>query len=155
MSVCDISTVREVLPTRGLRLDDYRSACDGYHAAKYFELVESAVQCAAKIPPMNKETDMKDEVQEAREHLARAEAALAAKIAKETFTAEVNRKIRIAAAIVQALSDMRGLENNEHVATLIREEYAEFKSELCATLKEYGYKIVYVGDKSKATVVKC
>ena len=93
-------------------------------------------------------------VEEAKADLANAEAALAAEIKSIAFTTAINTKIRLAASIVSALSDVREFESGRLEQAMTRTEYAEFKSELCSTLKEYGYKVVYVGNKAKATIVK-
>lgn len=93
-------------------------------------------------------------VEEAKADLAKAEAELAAETALNEFKEGINSTIRLANAIVQALSDTRDLTCGVCNNLIARREYAEFKNELCATLKEYGYKVVFIGDKSKAIVAK-
>lgn len=114
---------------------------------------ESAVS-AAKYVNVSRAPRAKN-VQDLREELAQAEAALATENARAALASSLNASIRLYGAAIHALSDVRAIEC-DHCSNngTPREMYAEFRKELAELLAPFNYKIVLVGDKSKGCVVR-
>ena len=87
----------------------------------------------------------------AQQGLKDAEAALAIEQAEQAFKDGINKHIRLAAATVHALSDVRDLQHQDVVPP--RNTFMEFRKELNETLQPYNAKIVPVGNKKTACVV--
>lgn len=92
-------------------------------------------------------------VESAREELADAEAALAARIVLAETTAKLDKAVRAHAAAVSALSDVRLLVSGANTMTPARTEFSEFRKELNEIVAPFGYKLIPVGDKSKCMLV--
>jgi len=89
---------------------------------------------------------------EAQLEMLRANAART-KEAKE-FTVAVNKHIRLYGAAVHMLSDIREMNTGYQGYPAPRDGYAEFRAELNEIAKPYGFKLVLVGDKDKASLVR-
>lgn len=86
---------------------------------------------------------------------AAVEAEIAERIAaeKEARVAQLQFQIDLAYATVSILNDINKLDGGES-EVLPKCRYAEFRKELTPLAVAYGYKIVLVGDKSRATLSK-
>jgi hypothetical protein len=94
-----------------------------------------------------------DRIKDLKDELASQEAALASENAMNEFKSKINSNIRLAGCIVNVLSDIKGMATGCNDTPLYRHEYAEFRTQLNAVAKDYGYKLVLVGNKTKACVV--
>jgi hypothetical protein len=91
-------------------------------------------------------------IAEAEQELATLQAEAAAAQKHKWFIDSMNAAIRQHVASVHMLSDIRDIGCGAVITIPQRREYAEFKGELSALAKEYGYKIVLVGDKKYGCV---
>jgi hypothetical protein len=91
-------------------------------------------------------------IAEAEQELATLQAEAAAAQKHKWFIDSMNVAIRKHTACVHMLSDIRDIGCGIQHTNQRRTSYAEFKGELSALAKEYGYKIVLVGDKQYGCV---
>ena len=119
---------------------------------------DSGVPMDAKLPrPMDAKLPRAYSVQErlamATKELEAVRAEAEAVQQRQWFLDGMNAAIRQHAAAVHMLSDIRDIGCGSIITVPQRLEYAEFRAELSALAKEYGYKIALVGDKKYGCVV--
>lgn len=103
------------------------------------------------VPPLPVLTTA-EQVQQAKQALEQAEAALATENERNELAAKIDAEIALAEATRTLLADIRilRLTNNQ---THRRKEFAVYRKELAALAASYDVKIVLVGDKSAAVLV--
>lgn len=105
------------------------------------------------MPPMPSVTP-ESRVEQAKAALEHAEAVLAAENEKREFDERIQYQIDLAAATYDLLHAIRAIEKHVNYVQSLSEQRARFKKELSPLAAEWGYKIVLIGDRSKAMLVQ-
>ncbi|HVH93261.1 MAG TPA: hypothetical protein VM783_17990 [Candidatus Acidoferrum sp.] len=107
----------------------------------------------ATVPNSGAFSDPAAAVAAAKRALEDAEAALTAKIERDEFERRINAEMELASVTHTLLRDIRD-SGKIGRSPDTRCDFAKFRKELQPLAESYGYKIVLVGDKSLATLVK-
>jgi hypothetical protein len=89
-----------------------------------------------------------EQLKQAQDAVIAAEKAVAEQAERDAFTARIGRDIELARATGDLLSAIR------HGAITVNLNFAKFRSELQPLANSYGFKIILVGDKTCASLVK-